>query len=65
MQGQPGVLSKILAPIYQEGIPILQTADSHVNISILVKSVYAETSINLLHEALIENRQSIKEQSAI
>ncbi|WP_353892036.1 aspartate kinase [Proteinivorax hydrogeniformans] len=56
MEGKPGVMSKILEPLFESKIPILQTADSHVNISILVKSVYAKSAINALHKSLIEKR---------
>ncbi|WP_353894479.1 aspartate kinase [Proteinivorax hydrogeniformans] len=55
MQGKPGVLSEVLEPLCADKIPILQTADSHINISILVKSFHARKSVSLLHSALIEN----------
>lgn len=53
MRGKPGIMAKILQPLAQLNIPIIQTADSHINISILVESKYAKECINVLHKKII------------
>ncbi|WP_350345012.1 aspartate kinase [Proteinivorax tanatarense] len=54
MKGKPGVMSEILSLLFKSDIPILQTADSHINISILTKSQYAKKAIKEMHKALIK-----------
>ncbi|SES77887.1 aspartate kinase [Anaerobranca gottschalkii] len=53
MKGKPGVMAKILQPLVELNVPIIQTADSHINISILVESKYATDCIKALHNHLI------------
>lgn len=50
MKGMPGVMAKILKTIYDEGIEVFQTADSHMTIWCLLKSQYAQKAINALHK---------------
>ena len=50
MRGIPGVMAKILKTLYDEGIEVFQTADSHMTIWCLVKSEHAQKAINALHK---------------
>lgn len=54
MKGKPGVMAKILEPLASLKIPIIQTADSHINISILVECRYVKECVNVLHKKLID-----------
>lgn len=56
MKGKPGVMAKILHPLTQVDIPIIQTSDSHINISLLVEKKYSEKSVNALHKYLITKK---------
>lgn len=51
MKGVPGVMAKILRALNQNGIKILQTADSHSTIWCLVKEEDTFKAINVLHKA--------------
>jgi len=51
MKGVPGVMAKILRALNQNGIKILQTADSHSTIWCLVKDEDTFKAINVLHKA--------------
>ncbi|KRQ87001.1 Aspartokinase [Caloramator mitchellensis] len=51
MKGVPGVMAKILRALNQNGIKILQTADSHSTIWCLVKEEDTFNAINVLHKA--------------
>ncbi|MFA9398455.1 MAG: aspartate kinase [Clostridiaceae bacterium] len=50
MRGIPGVMSKILAALEEEGIDVLQTADSHTTIWCLVKKENTNKAIKTLHK---------------
>lgn len=50
MKGVPGVMARILKRLRREGIDVLQTADSHMTIWCLVKSVNTEKAILSLHD---------------
>ena len=50
MRGIPGVMAKIFKALNLNGIPVLQTADSHTTIWCLVHSCDAEKSILALHK---------------
>ncbi|WP_338469800.1 aspartate kinase [Niallia sp. XMNu-256] len=50
MAGVPGVTSKIVGTLSQNGIRILQSADSHTTIWILVKQEDLVSAINSLHD---------------
>ncbi len=49
MRGVPGVMSKIISALKRSEIPILQTVDSHINISCLIEERYVEKAMCLLH----------------
>lgn len=49
--GVPGVTSKIVTALSENGIRILQSADSHTTIWVLVKQDDLSKSVNALHDA--------------
>ncbi len=49
--GVPGVTSKIVTALSSEGIQILQSADSHTTIWVLVKEEDLKKAVNALHGA--------------
>jgi aspartate kinase len=49
MHGLPGVMAALMEALHQEGIPVLQTADSHVTISCLVPRSAMERAVQALH----------------
>ncbi len=49
--GVPGVTSKIVTALSDRGIRILQSADSHTTIWVLVKQEDLNNSVNALHDA--------------
>jgi aspartate kinase len=51
MAGVPGVTSKIVGALSENGIRILQSADSHTTIWVLVKQADLITAVNSLHDA--------------
>src|SRR3954447_19059310 len=51
MAGVPGVTSKIVSALSEKGIRILQSADSHTTIWVLVKQEELVKAINSLHDA--------------
>ena len=51
MAGVPGVTSKIVGALSEKGIRILQSADSHTTIWVLVKQDDLITAVNSLHDA--------------
>lgn len=50
MTGVPGVTAKIVTALTNEGIQILQSADSHTTIWVLVKQQDLNKAVNALHE---------------
>lgn len=50
MAGVPGVTSKIVSTLSESGIRILQSADSHTTIWVLIKEVDLSTAVNALHD---------------
>ena len=50
MAGVPGVTSKIVCALSENGIRILQSADSHTTIWVLVKQEDLVTAVNSLHD---------------
>jgi aspartate kinase len=60
--GVPGVTSKIVTALSENGIRILQSADSHTTIWVLVKQDDLAKSVNALHDAfhLEEETHDIK-----
>jgi len=61
MTGVPGVASKIVQALTNNGVEILQSADSHTTIWVLVREKDLITAVNALHEVfeLSESRTSI------
>ncbi len=51
MRGVPGVMLKIVSALKKKDIPILQTADSHINISCLLKEEHVQEAVCALHSA--------------
>lgn len=51
MTGVPGVTAKIVRSLREKNIPILQSADSHTTIWVLVKEEDVNEAVNALHEA--------------
>ncbi len=50
ISGVPGVTAKVVTPLASKGIQILQSADSHTTIWVLVKESDLVDAINALHE---------------
>ncbi|RJQ11268.1 MAG: aspartate kinase [Bacillota bacterium] len=50
MRGVPGVMAKVARALTREGVPILQTADSHLTISCLVPQADMTRAIQALHQ---------------
>lgn len=51
IMGVPGVTSKIVSALSERGISILQSADSHTTIWVLVHEENLASAVNALHEA--------------
>ena len=51
MHGVPGVMARIAEALSAVGIEILQSADSHYTISVLVGDAQATTAVDALHKA--------------
>lgn len=51
MRGRPGVMAIVAEALAREGVPILQTVDSHVTISCLVETKDLKTAAQALHNA--------------
>ncbi|MDI3316546.1 MAG: aspartate kinase [Bacillota bacterium] len=51
MRGLPGVMARVVEALAERGIEILQTSDSHVTISCLVRGEQMEEAVRALHEA--------------
>ncbi|WP_411955498.1 aspartate kinase [Alkalibacillus sp. S2W] len=56
IQGVPGVASKVVKALTRYNIPILQSADSHTTIWVLVKEQDLENAVNALHQVFLEER---------
>ncbi|GLF85805.1 Aspartokinase [Bacillus safensis] len=50
IMGVPGVTSKIVTALSEQNIPILQSADSHTTIWVLVNEENMRAAVNALHE---------------
>ncbi len=57
MRGVPGIMLKIVSALKGEGIPILQTADSHINISCLIREEHVQRALRALHRAFSLEKQ--------
>ena len=60
--GVPGVTAKIVTPLSERGIQILQSADSHTTIWVLVKEKDLVEAVNALHSAF---NLHLEDESAI
>jgi aspartate kinase len=58
--GVPGVTSKIVTALSDKGIRILQSADSHTTIWVLVKQDDLVKSVNALHDAFHLEEESLE-----
>ncbi|OMP68779.1 aspartate kinase [Domibacillus epiphyticus] len=63
MTGVPGVTSKIVTALSAKGINIMQSADSHTTIWILVKEKQMPAAVNALHDAFL--LETIDEQAEL
>lgn len=50
MRGVPGVMARIIRALSDDGVAVLQTADSHMTISCLIHSSDAQKAVRALHE---------------
>ena len=50
MRGVPGVMARIIRALSDEGVAVLQTADSHMTISCLIRQEDAQRAVRALHE---------------
>ena len=50
MHGVPGVMAAMAEHLAAAGVDVLQTADSHTTISVLVRASDADTAVNALHD---------------
>ncbi|MCM3003719.1 aspartate kinase [Priestia koreensis] len=57
--GVPGVTAKIVTALSQEGIQILQSADSHTTIWVLVKEEDLKQAVNALHNAFELSKMNV------
>lgn len=62
MAGVPGVTSKIVSALSEKGIRILQSADSHTTIWVLVKQEDLSSAINSLHSAFELEKEERSDQ---
>ncbi|MGX1982804.1 aspartate kinase [Thermolongibacillus altinsuensis] len=58
--GVPGVTAKIVTALSEKGIQILQSADSHTTIWVLVKEEDLEKAVNALHDAFHLSEEPLK-----
>ncbi len=49
MRGVPGVMARIIRSLTDAGVAVLQTADSHMTISCLIKAKDAQPAVRALH----------------
>ncbi|NLK08270.1 MAG: aspartate kinase [Firmicutes bacterium] len=49
MRGVPGVMAQVVKALQGAGVPILQTTDSHANISCLVREEHIKPAVRALH----------------
>ena len=63
ISGVPGVTSKIVTALSNQGIRILQSADSHITIWVLVKQEDLSKAVNALHDAFQLEEESLELKS--
>ncbi len=57
MTGIPGVAAKIIKSLVDVGVQVLQSADSHTTIWVLIKEEEIHKAVNALHEAFELNKK--------
>lgn len=50
MRGIPGVMARVVRALNEKGIPILQTADSNISISLLIRRPDLAAAVRTLHD---------------
>lgn len=65
MTGVPGVASKITSALFSEEIPILQAADSHTTIWVLVHGDDLQKSVNALHDMFLHELEQFATQEQV
>ena len=50
MRGVPGVMARIIRALSDEGVEVLQTSDSHMTISCLIRDEDAQRAVKALHD---------------
>ncbi|MFT8322275.1 MAG: aspartate kinase [Bacillus sp. (in: firmicutes)] len=60
MAGVPGVTFKIVTALSKQGIRILQSADSHTTIWVLVKQEDLKKAVNVLHAAFELEKETVQ-----
>ncbi|HLQ95284.1 MAG TPA: aspartate kinase [Pseudogracilibacillus sp.] len=65
MSGIPGVVSKITGALVGNEVEILQSADSHTTIWVLIHEKHLKTAVNALHEAFELNKLIEKEKELL
>ncbi len=59
MTGRPGIMAQIVETLTQEEIPIIQSADSHTTIWVLIKDHHVKRAVNALHKSFNLNSTKI------
>ena len=59
MTGHPGIMAQIVETLTQEEIPIIQSADSHTTIWVLIKDHHVKRAVNALHKSFNLNSTKI------
>lgn len=59
--GVPGVMSKIVSALTDLGIQILQSADSHTTIWVLIDRAHLKDAVNALHRAFELDKEKMNE----
>ncbi|GGE46111.1 aspartokinase [Pullulanibacillus camelliae] len=59
--GVPGVTAKIVHALTSQGIQILQSADSHTTIWVLIENKYLNEAVNALHKAFELEKENYSE----
>lgn len=62
MSGVPGIAARIVRALEKKGIPILQSADSHTTIWVLVEEQHMIDAVNALHDTFLEESCPEKEE---
>ncbi|PLT34159.1 aspartate kinase [Bacillus sp. V5-8f] len=60
INGVPGVAAKIVTALSEKGISILQSADSHTTIWVLVKETELAEAVNALHDAFQLHKDEVE-----